>query len=49
MNIILVIICLFSGFTYYACCRAAARADRQNEEYFLLKMQEKETKNLKND
>ena len=49
MGIILAIVFLFGALICYASCCAAARADEQSEEYFLLKMQEKETKNLKKD
>ena len=43
---------LFGALAGYASCCAAARADRQSEAYFYLKMQEKEAQkkneNLKN-
>ena len=48
----LAIVFLFGALVCYASCCAAARADRQSEEYFYLKMQEMEAErkneNLKN-
>ncbi len=46
-SIIVAIVFAFAAIICYASCCAAARADRQSEEYFLLKIQEKETENLK--
>ena len=44
---------VFGALVCYASCAAAGRADRQSEEYYYLKMQEKEAKkqnkNLKNE
>ena len=38
----LAIVFLFGALVCYASCCAAARADRQSEEYFRLKIQEKD-------
>ena len=46
-SIIVAIVFAFAAIVCYASCCAAARADRQSEEYFLLKIQKKETENLK--
>ena len=52
-SIIIAAVFAFGAFICYASCCAAARADRQSEAYFYLKMQEKEVKerneNLKNE
>ncbi len=41
-SIIVAGVFVFGGLICYASCCAAARADRQSEEYFRLKMQEKD-------
>ena len=43
-SIILAGVFVFAALVCYASCCAAARADRQSEEYFYLKMQEMDTK-----
>lgn len=52
-GIIVAAVIAFAALAGYASCCAAARADRQSEAYFYLKMQEKEAKerneNLKNE
>jgi hypothetical protein len=52
MIIILAIVLLFGALVCYASCYAAARADKQSEEYFYFKMQEidaeRRNENLKN-
>ena len=49
----LAIVFFLGGFVCYISCYAAARADRQSETYFYLKMQEmdaeRRNENLKND
>ncbi len=45
--IILAGVFVFGALVCYASCCAAARADRQSEEYFALKEQERKTQNLK--
>ena len=44
MSIIIAIVFAFGSLICYASCCAASRADHQIEEYFYLKMQEKEAK-----
>ena len=41
-SIIIAITIAFAALVCYASCCAAANADRQSEEYFRLKMQEKD-------
>lgn len=52
-SIIVVSAIAFAALAGYASCCAAARADRQSEAYFYLKMQEKDAErrneNLKNE
>ena len=52
-GIIVATVVAFAAIAAYASCCAAARADRQSEAYFYLKMQEKEAQkrneNLKNE
>ena len=52
-GIIVAIAVLFAALVAYASCCAAARADRQSEAYFYLKMQEtdadRKNENLKNE
>ena len=52
-GIIVATVFAFGALVGYASCWAAARADRQSEAYFYLKMQEKEAQkrneNLKNE
>ena len=52
-GIIVAAVVAFAALAGYASCCAAARADRQSEAYFYLKMQEKEAQkrneNLKNE
>ena len=52
-GIIVATVVAFAALAGYASCCAAARADRQSEAYFYLKMQEKEAQkkneNLKNE
>ena len=43
-SIILAGVFVFAALVCYASCCAAARADRQSEEYFYLKMQEMDAK-----
>ena len=43
-TIILAGVFLLGGLVCYASCCVAARADRQSEEYFRLKIQENEVK-----
>ena len=43
-GIIVATVIAFAALAGYASCCAAARADRQSEAYFYLKMQEKEAK-----
>ena len=47
-GLILALVFLFGALAGYASCCAAARADRQSEEYFALKEMERKTENLKN-
>ena len=51
-SIIVAGVFVFGALVCYASCWAAARADRQSEAYFYLKMQEKDAErrneNLKN-
>lgn len=47
-SIIIAVVFVFGALICYASCCAAARADRQTEEYFALKEVEKRSKNLKN-
>ena len=51
-GIIVAAVFVFGALVGYASCYAAARADRQSEAYFYLKMQEKDAErrneNLKN-
>lgn len=51
-SIIVASVFVIGGLVCYVSCWAAGRADRQSEEYFRLKIQEKEAKkrneNLKN-
>ena len=51
-SIIVACVIAFAALACYASCAAAGRADRKSEEYYRLKMQEKEAKkrneNLKN-
>ena len=51
-SIVVASVFVFGALVGYASCYAASRADRQSEEYFCLKIQEKEAKkrkeNLKN-
>jgi len=46
-SIILASVFIFGALVCYASCSAAARADRQSEEYFALKEQERKSENLK--
>lgn len=52
-SIIVAIVIAFATIICYSSCVAASRADKQSEEYFYLKMQEKEAEkkneNLKNE
>ena len=48
-SIILAGVFVFGALICYASCCAAARADRQSEEYFALKEVERRSKNLKNE
>ena len=52
-GIIVAVVVAFAALAGYASCWAAARADRQSEAYFYLKMQEKDAErrneNLKNE
>ena len=48
-SIIVAGIFVFGALVCYASCCAAARADRQTEEYFALKEAERRSKNLKNE
>ena len=41
-GIIVAVVVAFAALAGYASCWAAARADRQSEAYFYLKMQEKD-------
>ena len=41
-SIIVAVVVFFAALVCYASCCAAANADRQTEEYFRLKIQEKE-------
>lgn len=46
-SIIVAAVFIFAAIVCYASCCAAARADRQSEEYFALKEAEKRSENLK--
>lgn len=46
-SIIVASIFVFGGLICYASCCAAARADRQTEEYFALKEAKRRSENLK--
>lgn len=46
-SIILASVFVFGALICYASCCTAARADRQSEEYFALKEQERKSQNLK--
>jgi len=46
-SIILASVFVFGALVCYASCCAAARVDRQSEEYFALKEQERKSQNLK--
>lgn len=48
-SIVLASVFVFGALICYASCCAAARADRQSEEYFALKEAERRSKNLKNE
>ena len=48
-SIILASVFVFGALLCYASCCAAAQADRQSEEYFVLKEQERKSENLKNE
>ena len=48
-SIILASVFVFGALVCYASCCAAARADRQSEEYFALKEAKRQSKNLKNE
>ena len=52
-SIIVAGVFVFGALVCYTSCAAAGRADRKSEEYYRLKMQEKEVKkrneNLKNE
>ena len=52
-SIIIAVVFVFGALVCYTSCAAASRADRKSEEYYRLKMQEKEakkrSKNLKNE
>ena len=48
-SIILASVFVFGALLCYASCCTAAQADRQNEEYFALKEQERKSENLKNE
>ena len=47
--IIIAVVFVFAALICYASCCAAARADRQTEEYFALKEAERRSENLKNE
>lgn len=47
MIMILALVFLFGALVCYASCCVAARADRMSEEYYLLKIQERQSENLK--
>lgn len=47
-SIIVAGVFVFAAIVCYASCCAAARADRQTEEYFALKEAERKNENLKN-
>ena len=46
-SIIVAVVFVFAALICYASCCAAARADRQTEEYFALKEAERRSENLK--
>ena len=48
-SIIIAVVFVFGALICYASCCAAARADRQTEEYFALKEVERRSENLKNE
>lgn len=48
-SIIIAVVFIFGALVCYASCCAAARADRQTEEYFTLKEAERRSENLKNE
>lgn len=48
-SIIVIVVFIFGALVCYASCCAAARADRQTEEYFALKEAERRNENLKNE
>ena len=48
-SIIIAVVFVFGALVCYASCCAAARADRQTEEYFALKEAERRSENLKNE
>ena len=48
-TLIFIIAIAFAAIVCYASCCAAARADRQTEEYFALKEAERRSENLKNE
>ena len=48
-SIIIAVVFVFAALICYASCCAAARADRQTEEYFALKEVERRSENLKNE